>query len=130
LDEAHRYYKDAFEIIEAKVDRTKEETAMLVDILLQWAIISYRRCHFTELVDLLKAHEGIVMSLDDKERIGMFYARLGGAMNWSNNLVEAHAYLSKALKNRRADWERKKSWDMPICSFHGAVLPWHVGCGG
>ncbi len=98
LDEADQCYKDAFQMIEGKTERTKEETALFVDILLQWAIILYRRCHFMELVDLLKAYEGVVLSLDDKERIGMFYARLGGAMNWSSNVVEAHAYLRNALR--------------------------------
>jgi len=118
LDEAHQYYKSAFDIIESKAGRTKEETTLLVDILLQWAVILYRRCHFMELIDLLKANESIVISLDDKRRIGMFYARLGGAMNWSNNLVEAHAYLNKALEIGEQAGNEK------VLEYAYIFLPW------
>ena len=116
-------------LLKAKTDRTKEETALFVDILLQWAVILYRRCHFMELVDLLKANEGVVLSLGDKERIGMFYARLGGAMNWSNNLVEAHAYLKNALKIGE---ELRKRKSPGICLYIPPLVlrgPRHAGRG-
>ena len=118
LDEAHQYYKEAFEIIEAKTDRTREETMLLVDILLQWAVILFRRCHFIELVNLLKANESVVVSLDDKERIGMFYARLGGAMNWSNDFIEAHAYLNNALEIGEQTGNEK------VLGYAYIFLPW------
>ncbi len=98
LDEAHQHYKEAFNIVKGISERSKEETALLVDILIQWAVIFYRRCHFYELIDLLKDHESMVISLGDGERSGMFYARIGAAMNWSNKLPEALSYLRKALE--------------------------------
>lgn len=118
LNEAHQCYQDAFNLIEAKIDKTKEEIILLVEILLQWSVILYRQCHFTELVDLLKANESLVLSLNDKERIGMFYARLGGALNWSNNLVEAHAYLNDALEISEQTGNEK------VLGYAYIFLPW------
>jgi len=98
LDEAHRHYNEAFDILKGLPGRSRRETELLVDVILQWAVIFYRRCLFIELIDLLRSNESLVVYLGDQERTGMFYARLGSALNWSKDLKEALSYLSKALE--------------------------------
>ncbi len=118
LDEAHQYYSEAFELLAKQADQSEEQKSLQVDILLQWAVIFYRRCCFIELIDLLKKNEDLVISLNDKEKTGMFYARLGGAVNWTNEFTEAHVYLSRAL----AIGEETKNEN--VIGYACVFLPW------
>ena len=98
LEESHQYYREAFELLSNKFDKSKEDEALLVDILLQWALVYQRRASFVEWSDLFENQENIVISLGDKERTGMFYARLGAAMEFRAKYREAYQYLRKALE--------------------------------
>ena len=98
VEESHRYFKDAFDVISDKPKQTKDEEKLLVDILLKWAYVFNHRGDFRGLADLFGAHEDLAESLDDRERLGMFYAWLGWALNGKEELKGAHKYLSKALK--------------------------------
>ncbi|HYA15440.1 MAG TPA: hypothetical protein VEF33_13980, partial [Syntrophales bacterium] len=98
LDEAHRYYKEAFKLLANKPEKSKIEEALLIDLILDWAVVYHYRGVFTEAEDLLKAYEELVISLSDKARLGMFYVRLGGALEYRDKLKEAYDYSCKALK--------------------------------
>jgi class 3 adenylate cyclase/tetratricopeptide (TPR) repeat protein len=97
LDEAHQYYKGAFGLLSDKTDKSIEHKSLLVDVLLQWSQVFYRRSFFTELSMLLEDYEDLAISLDDKARLGMYYVRQGGALLYRQKLREAHQYLQKAL---------------------------------
>jgi len=97
LDEAHQYYKEAFELLSEKTNKSVEDKSLLVDILLLWSQVYYRRSLFIELSKLLEDYENLASSLDDKARLGMFYVRQGGALIFRQELREAHKYLQKAL---------------------------------
>jgi tetratricopeptide (TPR) repeat protein len=97
LEESHQCYKEGFELLSQRPDKTKEEKMLLVDLLLDWALVYYRRAFFIELGDLLKGHEDLVASLGDKARLGMYYVRLGSALGMQELLREAYQCLHKAL---------------------------------
>jgi len=118
LEEAHQYYRDAYDILNTKPDKTKEENELLVDVLLGWAPIYYRRAAFVDLINILKAHENLVISLGDKSRQGLFNARLGGALIYIVNLREAHAYLLTALEIG------EEINDAKIKGYACCFLPW------
>ncbi len=71
---------------------------LLLDLILNWAVVYHYRGVFTESEELLKAHEDFALSLNDKARLGMLYARLGGALEYRDKLKEAYQYSYKALK--------------------------------
>jgi class 3 adenylate cyclase/tetratricopeptide (TPR) repeat protein len=98
IEESHQYFKDAFNILSDKRMKTREDEKLIIDILLQWAYVFNHRGDFRGLANLFSAHEDIARSLDDKERLGMFYACLGWALNQREKLRDAFNYLSKALK--------------------------------
>jgi tetratricopeptide (TPR) repeat protein len=98
LEESHQYYREAFELLSIKSEKSKEDLTLLVDILLQWALVYQRRASFVEYGDLLEKQENLVISLGDNERTGMFYARLGETMFWRAKYKEAYQYLRKALE--------------------------------
>jgi tetratricopeptide (TPR) repeat protein len=98
VEESHRYYKEAFEFLADKPDKTKEEEQLLIDLLIKWALVFYYRGDFRGLTELLIAHEKLARSLDDKARLGMFLAWLGFAWHCRNKVRDAYQYLSSALK--------------------------------
>lgn len=77
VEESHQYFREAFELLTQKPDKVEEEHELIVDILLKWAYVFNHRGEFQGLVELFSSHQQIAESLEDKERLGMFYAWLG-----------------------------------------------------
>ena len=115
LDEAHQYYKEAFELLSSKTEKAMEDKELLVDIILQWAVVYNRRCDYLELNELLEKHEDLVTSIHDKVKIGMFYARFGVTLWFIYNLKQAAQYLHKALKIGEEINNKQIIWH--ACSF-------------
>ncbi|UCF57234.1 MAG: AAA family ATPase, partial [Deltaproteobacteria bacterium] len=98
VEESHKYYKEAFDLLTNKPGKTREEEGLLIDLILEWADVLYYIGDFKMLGDLLRAHQDLAESLDDKARLGMFYAWLGWTVAWREKLRESYEYLHKALK--------------------------------
>ena len=98
VEESHQYFKEAFEFLASKSDKTKKEDELLIDLLIQWALVFYYRGDFKELLNLLNAHQDLAESLNDKGRLGMFYAWQGFAMDLRERLMDSYDCLCKALK--------------------------------
>jgi class 3 adenylate cyclase/tetratricopeptide (TPR) repeat protein len=97
IEESHQYYKDAFDLLVHKPDKSREEERLLIDLLLKWAFVFYYLGDFRGLTDLLSAHEDLAESLDDKARLGMFYGWHGFALDVRGRSKDAYQYLCKAL---------------------------------
>ena len=98
VEEAHRYYKEAFDILANKPGRTREEDGLLIDLLIKWAYVFYYRGDFRGLVDLLSVHLDLAQSLDDKAKLGTFYCRLAWGLHCREKFKNAYQYLCKSLK--------------------------------
>lgn len=98
LEESHQFFKEAFDLLSHKPDKTNEEKVLLIDILIKWCYVYHYRGAYSGLIDLLRAHERLAESLDDKERLGMFYGWLGSALRSREKLKDGYQYLCKALK--------------------------------
>jgi len=98
VEEAHQYFKEAFDILSSKQDRTTEEDGLLIDVLNKWAEIFHYRGDARGLTDLLSAHEQLAESLSDKARLGMFYAWRGYTLYLTGNFRDSYQYLLKALE--------------------------------
>ncbi len=97
VQESHQYYQEAFDILSEKSDKTREEEALLIDLLIDWSMVFYCRADFNGLLDLLKAHENLAVSLNDKARLGMFYSWYGPPLLFDEKFPEAREILGKAL---------------------------------
>ena len=95
---SHQQFEEAFDIISRKPHHAKEDELLLIDIMLRWAWTFFLRGDFKGLTDLLYSYEQVAQSLDDKERLGMFYAWLGFGMFARGNFRHSHEYLCEALK--------------------------------
>jgi class 3 adenylate cyclase/tetratricopeptide (TPR) repeat protein len=99
VEEAHQYYQEAFSILSSKPEKTVEEKQRLIDLIIRWALVFYHRGDFGGLDKLLSEHEDLAGSLDDKQRLGMFYAWFGFAIGCARgNPTSSYKYLTKALK--------------------------------
>lgn len=98
IEESHKYYKEAFDILAKKTDKSNEEERLLIDLLIKWAYVFYYQGGFNGLIKLFAAHENLAESLDDKARQGMFNAWLGFALFMNGKEQAAYPYLQKALK--------------------------------
>jgi len=99
VEEAHQYYKEAFEILSNKPDKSQEEERLLIDLLIKWALVFYHRGDWGALDKLLSAHEEVAESVDDKARLGMFYAWLGFTVYGARGRPkDSYQYLSRALE--------------------------------
>ena len=98
LEESHQYFEQAFELLSNKTQKTKQEQELLIDLINRWAEVFYFRGAYSSVIDLLKAHEDLAASIDDKEKLGMFYTWLGISLRYREQLKDAYQYLSKALK--------------------------------
>jgi tetratricopeptide (TPR) repeat protein len=98
VEESHQYYKEAYNLLLEKQDKTKEDQILIIDLLLKWAYVFYYRGDFKGMTDVLSAHADMAEFLDDKARVGMFYAWMG-LMLWEREKYrDAYQYLHNALE--------------------------------
>jgi class 3 adenylate cyclase/tetratricopeptide (TPR) repeat protein len=97
VDEAHQYYREAFELLLDAPDKTAEMDLMLMDVFLSWSVVYYHRADYNQMLDILKRYESFAVSLEDKARLGMYYVWMGAAFGRLENLREGYQYLHKAL---------------------------------
>ena len=98
VEEAHQYFKKAYEILAHKEDKTEEEKFILIDILNSWAYAFYYLGDIKEFIDLFNSHKDLAESLNDKARLGMFYTWLGVALFMAGKAKDSYEYLSSALE--------------------------------
>jgi len=98
LDESHLYFKEAFDLLSNKTERTPEEKKILIALILKWGYAYYYRADYKGLINLFKAHEALVESYADRGQLVMFYALLGCALSRRAIPVDGYPYLQKALR--------------------------------
>jgi len=64
VEEAHKYYQEAFNILSSKPDKSVEEKELLIDLLIRWALVFYHRGNFGDLDKLFSAHKELAETLD------------------------------------------------------------------
>jgi class 3 adenylate cyclase/tetratricopeptide (TPR) repeat protein len=97
LDEAHRYYQEAYDIVSLRSEKTAPEIEQLFDLLDKWAIVFYYFGTFGALSELLRRHEPLAEALQNKARRGMFAAWIGCTLYFRLQPQEAYRYLKQAL---------------------------------
>lgn len=98
IEESHSYYKEAYLILKNTQDKSHEENTLLIDLIMQWALVYYYRGDFKGLTELIRTHEDAAVSLDDKSRLGMYYAWLGFSLYGRSDLKNSKHSLLKSLK--------------------------------
>jgi tetratricopeptide (TPR) repeat protein len=98
VEEAHQYFKMAYDILASKAELSGAEKIILIDLLNSWGYVYYHLGEIKEFNDLFRSHEALAESLDDKARAGMFYAWFGIALFMAGKSKNAYDYLQKGLE--------------------------------
>jgi len=97
VEEADQYFRDAYEIFQAKTDKTDSEKVAFIDMFNEWGYVFYYLGDIKEWLDIFNLHKEMAESLEDKARLGMFYAWLGIACFMEGSPEVSYDYLTKAL---------------------------------
>ncbi len=80
MQESHKHYQEAFEILGKIPGKSLEEKQRRVDFLNEWAQVFYFRGDFRGFTELLLKHKELAESIQDKARLGIYYGWLGFAL--------------------------------------------------
>jgi tetratricopeptide (TPR) repeat protein len=97
VEEADQYFREAFDILKSKTEKSDAEKMALIDILNDWGFVYYYLGDVNKWVDVLNAHQELAESLGANARLGMFYAWLGIAHYMGGRPSIAFDYLKRAL---------------------------------
>ena len=118
VEEAHQYFKKAYDILALKEELSEAEKIILIDILNSWGYSYYYLGEFKEFIALFKSHQVMAESLDDKARAGMFYAWFGIAHYMAGKSKDSYDYLCKGLELG------EKAHNQKVVGYACAWLTW------
>ncbi len=118
VEEAHQYFKKAYDILVSKEEISEAEKIILIDILNNWGYAYYYLGEIKEFNDLFRSHQVLAESLDDKARAGMFYVWFGVAHFMAGNSKDSYEYLCKSLELG------EKSGNQKVVGYACTWLPW------
>ena len=98
VQESHKYYQEAFQILEQTLGDSEEERSLLIDFLNEWALVFYYRADFDGFTKLFLEHQKLAESLSDKVLLAIFYAWLGLDLFCTGKPKESYKYSVKALE--------------------------------
>ena len=98
VGESHQYYKDAFELLSQNLTDKKLRDSQIIDLLNEWGLVFIWRGAPAELIDIFRIYEEIAESLEDEEKLGMFYSELGIALCHREQFEDSYEYQYKSLK--------------------------------
>jgi len=126
LDESHSYFKEAYDLLTNKPDKTTEDERRLIDLIIKWGDVHFFRADFIGFINLFKAHEALVESHADKEQLAMLYGWFGTALSRRDMPVDGYRYLQKALQIAGEVGDRKAigyncMWLTQVCADLGLL---------
>ena len=98
IEEAHQYYQEAFDLLSNKTQKNKEDKLLLIDIILDWAMVFYYRADCIGWEKIFLDYKALAETLGDKERLGMFYAWLGFSLWFREKYTDSYEYLCRAIE--------------------------------
>jgi tetratricopeptide (TPR) repeat protein len=98
VEEAHQYYQEAFDLLSNKIQKTRDDDLLLIDLILEWAMVFYYRADCKGWEKLFNDHKSLAEALGDQEKLGMFYAWLGFGLWFREKYTTSYEYLSKAIQ--------------------------------
>jgi class 3 adenylate cyclase/tetratricopeptide (TPR) repeat protein len=121
VEEAHQYFRKAYDILASKEKLSEAERIILIDILNSWGYAYYYLGEIKEFVNIFRSHEALAESLADKARVGMFCVWLGVALFMAGKSKDSYDYLCKGLKLG------EKAGSQKVIGYACTWLPWTCG---
>lgn len=119
VEESHQYYQQAYNLLSHKTEKTSEDERLLIDLILDWAMVLYYRADCIEWETLFNTHKALAEKIGDKKKLGMFYAWLGFGLYFREKYSESYDYLN------RANAIGEKIQDQKIMGYACTWLSWN-----
>ena len=101
VEESHRYFREAYEMLSQEPARSEAEKERLIDLLCKWSLTLDYLGAFAELQDLLDRHKTLADTLKDKDKLTLFYSWLALA-SWNRDQNrQAYDYAMRALESEK-----------------------------
>jgi len=124
IEESHQYYKQAYEILDGKSDKSNTENELLIDLIIEWTYVLYYRGYFKEMSEILFANKRIAETLEDKTKLGIYYSWYGFSLFNQNMVSESYPWLEKALQIG------EESEDQLVIGYACTWLTWYYAAIG
>ena len=98
VEEAHEYFKKAYRILASKDRLSEEEQIIFINLLNSWGYAFYYLGEFKQFIDIFSTHQDMADSLQDKAKVGMFYAWFGIAHCMAGQTKVSYDYMCKGLE--------------------------------
>jgi class 3 adenylate cyclase/tetratricopeptide (TPR) repeat protein len=98
VEEANEYFKNAYNLLRSKKKLSEEENVILIDLLNIWGYAFYYLGEFNQFIDIFRIHMDSADSLQDRAKVGMFYAWFGIAHWMAGQNKASYDYLRKGLE--------------------------------
>ena len=98
VEEAHQHFRKAYDILSSKNNFSESEKRILISLINSWGYSYYYLGENKEFIALLKSHQAIAESLNDKSDVGMFCVWYGIAFHLAGRIKDSYDYLYKGLK--------------------------------
>jgi class 3 adenylate cyclase/tetratricopeptide (TPR) repeat protein len=98
VQESHKYYQRAFQILSQTLGNTEAEKWLLIDFLNEWARVFHHRADFAGLTRLFLEYQALAETLSDKALLASFYGWLSITLFCSGKAKESYTYNLKALE--------------------------------
>jgi len=121
VEEAHQYFKKAYDILTSKAELSGAEKIILIDLLNSWGYVYYYLGEIKEFIDIFSSHQALADSLGDNAKTGMFYAWFGIAHMMAGKSRVSYEYLCKGLELG------EKANDQKVVGYACTWLPWTCG---
>jgi class 3 adenylate cyclase/tetratricopeptide (TPR) repeat protein len=97
VQESHKYYQEAFQILKKTLGDSEAEKSQLIDFLNEWALVFYYRADFDGFTKLFLEHQTLAESLSNKVLLAIFYGWLGLDLFCTGKPKESYGCSIKAL---------------------------------
>ena len=121
VEEAHEYFKKAYDILRPRDRLSDEEKVILIDLLNSWGYAFYYLGDFGKLIELFKNHQETAESLEDKAKTGMFYSWFGIGEFLAGSPEVSYKLLIQGLKFG------EKTNNLNVVGYACAWLPFACG---
>ena len=118
VEESHRYYQEAFDLIQKLETNDANRNTRLVETLNAWFPVYYYRGRFRAAEKIMSAHLQQVQSIEDRELRGMFYIGYGMCLWAQERFQEAYDYIQRALSSGHAIGSQR------VAGYAHAWLTW------
>jgi tetratricopeptide (TPR) repeat protein len=98
VEEAHRYYREAFDLIKGLEECDSNKEQRLVEALANWLPVYYYRGRFGPAEKRMSAYLHQAHAIEDSELRGVYYIGYGMCLWARERFQDAYEYMHRALK--------------------------------